>query len=115
MGLAFHGGDALAAADARLEASGGVAHDVGVERQRAGACDEHHRRAAELEVAFLVAFRVRVAGVRLHYRADSERADIHEPEAAEVRVARDDLPFVVGIDVGIAQKGDGVDGVVLAG
>ena len=108
------GSDALTAEDARLKPVGGVLHEVVVEPYRAGLRDEYHRRAAELEVSLLVAFGVRVSPERLDDRAYAERADVDEPEVAELRAAFQYLALVVRVDVGASQKRYRVHGVVFA-
>ena len=92
-------GDAFTAEYTRFETIRRVADDVVVELERTGLSDEDHRGAAKLEVAFLVAFRVFFSGVRLDDGSHAERPDIHKPVAPEIGVARENLPFVVGINV----------------
>ena len=88
--------------------------DVVVKLECSGLGDENHCGAAELEVAFLVAFRVFFSGVRLDDGSHAERPDIHQPVASEIGVARENLPFVVGINVGAADEGYRIDGMIFS-
>jgi len=54
------------------------------------------------------------SGVRLDDGSHAERSDIHKPVAAEIGVARENLPFVVGINVGAADERYRIDGMVFS-
>ena len=104
----------LAAEHTRFETIHRVADDVVIELERSGFGDEDDRRAAKLEVAFFIAFSVFFAAVRLDDGPHSERPDIHKPVASEIGVARENLPFIVGINVGASDERYRIYGMVLA-
>ena len=54
------------------------------------------------------------SGVRLDDGSHAERPDIHKPVAAEIGVARENLPFVVGINVGAADERYRIDGMIFS-